>query len=242
MSYNWNWGVLVSEPYLGWLISGTQWTLAIACLAWIMAFTLGSLIGIARTTPIGPLRWLGTAYVELFRNIPLLVQMFLWFFVFPEVLPRDWGRWVKRDLPMPEFTTAVLCLGFYTASRVAEQVRSGLNAVPKGLLAAGQAGGLTLPQIYRYILLPLGFRIIVPSLTSDFLAVFKNSSLALTIGVMELTAQSRQIENYTFQGFEAFTAATVIYCVITAIVVVIMTRVEARLRVPGLLGRQQGAL
>jgi len=239
MTYNWNWGVLLQDPYLGWLVSGLGWTLSIALLAWCIAFSLGSLLGVARTTPIAPLRWIGTAYVELFRNIPLLVQMFLWFFVMPEVLPREWGRWVKRDLPMPEFTTAVLCLGFYTASRVAEQVRSGLNSVPKGLLAAGRASGLTLPQIYRYILLPLGYRIIVPSLTSDFLGIFKNSSLALTIGVMELTAQSRQIENYTFQGFEAFTAATVLYIAITVIVLAAMNRIESRTRVPGLMGRPQ---
>jgi glutamate/aspartate transport system permease protein len=233
MNYNWNWGILFEEPYYGWLLSGLMWTVLVAGVAWIIAFSLGSLVGVARTVPVGWVRHIATAYVELFRNIPLLVQMFLWYFVVPELLPEPAGRWVKRDLPAPEFWTAVVCLGTYTAARVAEQVRSGIGAVPPGLPGAARAIGLTEPQVYRYVLLPVGYRIIVPPLTSEFLTIFKNSSLALTIGVLELTAQSRQIENYTFQGFEAFTAATVLYLVITMLVVLVMRRVEARTRIPG---------
>ncbi len=233
MQYNWNWGVLWQEPYLGWLISGVGWTLAVSAAAWVIAFTLGSVVGVARTLPN---RWVAgpaTAYVELFRNVPLLVQLFLWYFVVPEVLPAEWGRWVKRDLPMPEYTTAVVGLGFYTASRVAEQVRSGIQSIPRGQSMAGYASGLSTAQLYRYILLPVAYRLIVPPLTSEFLTIFKNSSLALTIGVLELTAQSRQITEYTFQGFEAFTAATVIYVVITLTVTAAMTLVERRARMPG---------
>jgi glutamate/aspartate transport system permease protein len=233
MNYNWNWVILVQEPYFGWLLTGLMWTVLVAGAAWIIAFLLGSLIGIARTVPSAWVRALGIAYVELFRNVPLLVQMFLWYFVFPEVVPDAAGRWLKRDLPYPEYWTAVVCLGTYTAARVAEQVRAGIEAVPRGQTAAARSIGLSDAQVYRYVLLPVGYRIIVPPLTSEFLTIFKNSSLALTIGVLELTAQSRQIENYTFQGFEAFTAATVLYLLITLVVVVIMRRVEARTRVPG---------
>jgi glutamate/aspartate transport system permease protein len=121
-AYNWNWPILLKEPYFGWIVSGFGKTILIAVLAWAIAFPLGSAIGIARTAESRVLRFAGTAYVDLFRNIPLLVQMFLWYFVVPELLPSDWGRWVKRDMPYPQFLTAVICLGLYTASRVGEQV------------------------------------------------------------------------------------------------------------------------
>lgn len=234
MDYNWNWGILFQEPYFGWLLSGLQFTLGLAACAWVIAFLLGSLLGILRTTRIRALRGVATAYVELFRGVPLLLQLFIWYFVVPELLPESAGMWMKRDMPQPEFWTAVICLGTYTAARVAEQVRSGIQSIGGDLEKAGLAIGLTPFQNYVHVRLPLAYRIIIPPLTSEFLTIFKNSSLALTIGVLELTAQSRQIENYTFQGFEAFTAATVLYLVITMAVVALMRLVESRTRVRGL--------
>ena len=231
--YNWNWPILLQAPYFGWIISGFANTCLIAILAWVIAFPLGSVIGIARTTDNPVLRLAGTIYVEIFRNIPLLVQMFLWYFVVPELLPAEWGRWVKRDMPYPQFLTAVACLGLYTASRVAEQVRSGIEAIPRDQRNAGLAMGLTPSQVYRYVLIPVAYRTIIPPLTSDFLGVFKNSSLALTIGVLELTSQARQIEEYTFAAFEAFTTATLLYCLVTGIVIVLMHIVERRTRIAG---------
>ncbi len=236
MNYNWNWSILIEEPYLGWLISGLGWTITVSILAWIVAFSLGSLLGIMRTTSVPLLRAIGTIYVEIFRNIPLLVQFFLWYFVLPEVVPRDWGMWLKREMPMPEFTTAIIALGLYTASRVCEQVRSGIESIGVGQVAASRALGLTEWQTMRYILVPVAYRRIIPPLTSEFLTIFKNSSLALTIGVIELTAVTRQIEEYTFQGFEAFTAATIIYSLITFIVMGLMRHIEKRSRVHGMLG------
>lgn len=235
MNYNWDWGILFREPYLGWLISGLGWTISLSLCAWVIAFTLGSALGIMRTSTSKALRFIGSIYVELFRNVPLLVQLFLWFFVFPELLPDDAGRWVKREMPLPAFTTAVWAIGLYTASRVCEQVRSGIDAVGIGQRNAGRAIGLKETQVYTQILLPNAFRIIIPPLTSEFLTIFKNSSLALTIGVVELTAMTRQIEEYTFQGFEAFTAATVIYSVVTFTVMTIMRVVEKRTHVPGMI-------
>ncbi|SHE53232.1 L-glutamate ABC transporter membrane protein /L-aspartate ABC transporter membrane protein [Modicisalibacter ilicicola DSM 19980] len=236
MDYNWNWAVLFQEPYLGWLLSGLQWTLLVAIAAWVIAFVVGSAVGILRTVPNRLVRTLAAAYVELFRNIPLLVQLFVWYFVVPELLPEDLGLWVKRDMPNPEYVTAVVALGAYTAARVAEQVRSGIQTIGKDLVNAGLAIGLTPLQNYLYIRLPISYRIIVPPLTSEFLTIFKNSSLALTIGVLELTAQARQIENYTFQGFEAFTAATVLYLVITLLVVLLMRLIDQKTRIPGSVG------
>ena len=233
MEYNWDWGVLFREPYFGWIIDGIGWTVTVSIAAWVIAFTIGSVVGVARTVPVRWVRSAATVYVEIFRNIPLLVQLFLWYFVLPEVLPREWGLWMKREMPLPEVTTAIIGLGFYTASRVAEQVRSGIEAIPRGQSMAGYATGLTTVQLYRHILVPVAYRLIVPPLTSEFLTIFKNSSLALTIGVLETTARSRQITEFTFQGFEAFTAATVIYIVITLTVTAFMTVVDERAKIPG---------
>lgn len=251
-----DWGVLLQQApsggmtYLGWLGSGTLWTLLVSLFAWIIAFTLGSMLGVLRTTPLRIPRALATGYVELFRNIPLLVQMFLWYFVMPEVIPKAWGDWIKTELPnlvelpfaqfsMWEFLAAVICLGLYTASRVAEQVRAGIQSLPAGQTNAGLAIGLTLPQVYRHVTMPMAYRIIVPPMTSEFLTIFKNSSTALTIGVLELTAQSRQISEYTFKTFEAFTAATLIYIAITLVVIYLMRWLEASVAVPGYISKAQ---
>jgi glutamate/aspartate transport system permease protein len=237
--------------YLGWLGSGVLWTLTVSICAWAIASVVGCIIGVIRTAPPKIPRMIGTAYVETFRNIPLLVQMFLWYFVMPEVVPKAWGDYLKTELPnlvdlpfaqfsMWEFTAAVLCLGIYTASRVAEQVRAGIQSLPRGQTNAGLAMGFTLPQVYRYVTLPMAFRIIIPPMTSEFLTIFKNSSTALTIGVLELTAQSRQISEYTFKTFEAFSAATLIYIVITLTVIFFMRVVEQRLAVPGFISQGSG--
>ncbi|MEO6747975.1 MAG: amino acid ABC transporter permease, partial [Casimicrobiaceae bacterium] len=203
----------------------------------VIALVIGSVIGVIRTTPN---RWLvrfGNGYVELFRNIPLLVQLFLWFFVLPEVLPKAMGDWMKAMTPpWASFVPAVIGLGLFTSARVAEQVRAGIQALPRGQLLAGTAMGLTLPQVYRYVLLPMAFRIILPPLTSEAMNLMKNSSVALTIGLVELTAAARSMQEFTFQVFEAFTAATIIYIIVNLLVVTAMRYVEKRVSVPGFIG------
>lgn len=238
MNYNWNWGVLFEPEYFGWLMSGLGWTVSVALSAWVIALVVGSLVGVGRTLPNKVVSTLCTSYVELFRNVPLLVQMFIWYFAVPEMLPEQAGFWMKREMPQPEFVTAVVALGLYTASRVAEQVRAGIETVPKGLSAAATAQGMSVAQVYRYVLLPISFRLIVPPMTSEFLTVFKNSSLALTIGLLELTAQSQQIAEYTFQSFEAYTAATVIYVLIALTATVAMAVLERYTRIPGYVGKE----
>lgn len=238
MNYRWDWSVLFQAPYGEWLVTGTLMTFGVALAAWFIALAIGTVIGIGRTLPFRPIAFACTAYVELFRNVPLLVQMFLWYFVVPELVPHDMGTWMKRDMPYPEFSTAVLALGFYTASRVAEQLRAGILSVGKGLVMAAYANGLSTFQVYRYILLPLAVRTVIPPMTSEFLTIFKNSSLALTIGVLELTAQSQKIAEYTFHGFEAYAAATVIYVLIALVVTVLMHSFEKINRIPGLIGKE----
>ena len=242
MNYNWNWGILLSpEPggsgtYLAYLVVGLGWTLATALAAWVIALAVGATLGTLRTTPYKWIVVLGNAYVEVFRNVPLIVQMFLWFFVMPELLPNALGDWVKQ-MPPPwgSYVPAVLCLGIYTSVRVAEQIKSGIHSLSRGQGMAGTALGLTLWQTYRYVLLPMAFRIVLPPLTSEFMNIVKNSSVALTIGLLELTGRARAMQEFSFKVFEAFTAATVIYLLTNLVVVLAMRALERKVRVPGLI-------
>jgi glutamate/aspartate transport system permease protein len=238
MNYNWNWNIFWqmspdgTHTYLETLLAGLGWTVATALSGWIMALILGIAVGVARTLPQRSLRALGNAHVELFRNIPLLVQMFLWFFVLPELLPTPVGDWLKA-LPEAPFVTAVVCLGFFTSARVAVQVSAGIEALSGGQRSAALALGLSLGQAYRLVLLPLSLRIILPPLTSEFLNIIKNSSVALTIGLVELTASARAVQEFSFQVFEAFTAATIIYMVVNLLALSLMRAVERRAALPG---------
>jgi glutamate/aspartate transport system permease protein len=242
LHYNWHWKVLLEmEPggtgsYLQYLFVGLFWTLATALAAWVIALSVGAVVGTLRTTPMKWAVRLGNLYVEIFRNVPLIVQMFLWFFVAPELLPPALGDWIKQ-MPPPwgSYLPAVMCLGIFTSVRVAEQVRAGINSLPRGQRMAGTALGLGETQTYRYVILPQSFRIILPPLTSEFMNIIKNSSVALTIGLLELTGRARAMQEFSFRVFEAFTAATVIYLLTNLIVVLGMRALEKKVRVPGLI-------
>jgi len=242
VNYHWNWGILLAqEPggsgtYLHYLLVGLGWTLATALAAWALALVIGGVVGTLRTTNHRWIVRLGDGYVEIFRNIPLLVQMFLWYFVAPELVPASIGDWVKQ-MPPPwgSYIPAVLCLGLYTSIRVAEQTKAGIQSLPSGQRLAGTAMGLTQLQTYRYVILPQSFRIMLPPLTSEFMNVIKNSSVALTIGILELTGRAKAMQEFSFQVFEAFAAATVIYMLTNLVVVLGMRWLERRVRVPGLI-------
>ena len=204
MGYNWNWGVFLlpsatgDDTYLGWMFFGFKMTIALSLSAWLMALVLGAVIGVLRTVPNKTLSGFAMAYVELFRNIPLLVQLFLWYFVLPELLPPSLGNAFKQSNPVvQQFLASMVCLGLFTSARVAEQVRSGINSLPPGQKNASLAIGFTLAQTYRYVMLPMAFRLVVPPLTSEFLNIFKNSAVCSTIGLLELAAQGRQLVDYT---------------------------------------------
>jgi len=240
-SYNWNWLVFFDEvatgdeKYYQWILSGLLWTIATSLAAWVIALILGVIVGVIRTLPNKGLVLLGDSYVEIFRNIPLIVQMFLWFFVLPELVPSNVGDWIKQDLPLPEFTTAVISLAFFTSARIAEQVKAGILSLPVGQKGAGLAIGFTLPQVYRYVLLPVAFRIMIPPLTSELMNIFKNSSVALTIGMLELTAVAKQMNEYTFQGFEVFTVVTILYIIVAFTANRLMALIEYKTQIPGYL-------
>ncbi|MCW6038538.1 amino acid ABC transporter permease [Spirulina subsalsa FACHB-351] len=238
MNYTWNWNIFFEQAldgsgtYIHLLWLGLQVTITTAFSAWILALILGLIIGVMRTLPSKPAQKLAAGYVELFRNIPFLVQIFLWYFVLPEVLPESWGMWLK-SLPNAAFWTTILALGFYMSARVAEQLRAGLASIPRGQKLAGSAIGLTTAQTYRYVLLPIATRIILPPLTSEFLNTVKNTSVALTIGLLELTARTRAMQEYTFQVFEAFTMATILYLLVNLLVTFGMRTLERKVAIPG---------
>ena len=238
VGYNWNWGIFWAPSpegngtYLDMLIQGLGTTLVTAALAWVLAFVVGSAVGVLRTLPGRTAPLVAGAWIELFRNMPLLVQLFLWYFVFPDLLPAAWGGWLKQ-LPDASFLTAVIGIGFFMSARVAVQVSSGIDALPHGQRAAATALGLTQGQTYRYVLLPMAYRIVLPPLTSELLNTIKNTSVALTIGLAELTARARAVQEFSFQVFEAFTAATLAYLAINLIATLAARWLESRVRVPG---------
>jgi len=239
----WDWGVLLSQvpsgetTYLGWLFLGLKWTVFLGLSAWVIALVLGSLLGVLRTVPNKWLSGIAAVYVEVFRNIPLLVQLFIWYFVLPELLPTSMGNAFKQMNPLlQQFIAATVCLGLFTAARVCEQVRSGIGSLARGQKNAGLALGLTLPQTYKHVLLPMAFRIIVPPLTSEFLNIFKNSAAASTIGLIELSRQAQQLNDYTAQGYVSFISVTLGYFLINFVVMALMRWVEVAVRVPGYIG------
>ena len=242
MKFDLDWGVFFQEmpgggeTYWELLLAGIGWTMAVSACALVIALVLGSIIGTIRTTNNVWLVRFGNAWVELFRNIPLLVQLFIWYFVVPELLPGAIGTWIKQLNPLlQQMLAGVVCLGMYTSARIAEQVRSGIASLPRGQRHAGLALGFTTAQTYRYVLLPVAFRIIVPPLTSEFMTVFKNSAVMSMIGLLELAAQGRQLVDYTSQPYESFAAVTLLYILINLTALSLMRWIEKRVQIPGML-------
>jgi glutamate/aspartate transport system permease protein len=242
---NWDWQVFCKETvtgdtiascfgsggditYLDWMLSAWGWTLSVAVLALVVAMFVGSLMGIFRTTPDRRLVAIGTAWTELFRNIPLLVQVFLWYHVIPSLFP------ALRALP--SFVLVVLALGFFTSARISEQVRAGIQSLPKGQRYAGLAVGLTLPQTYRYVLLPMAFRIVIPPLTSESMNIVKNSSVAFAVSIAELTMFAMQAGEETARTVEMYLAVTGLYFISAFTINRLLLVVENRVRVPGMVG------
>jgi len=248
MSSNWDWQVFCKSTiedtvyptcfgpggdttYFEWLLSAWGWTLSVAALGWIVALVFGSLMGIARTTPSKPLVWLGNVWSEVFRNIPLLVQIFLWYHVLPQLFVS------LRSIP--SFLLVAFALGFFTSARVAEQVRAGIMAIPKGQRYAGLAMGFSQWQTYRYVLLPRAFRIVIPPLTSEAMSIIKNSSVAFAVGIAELTLFAMQSQEETSRGIEMYLAVTGLYFLSAFLVNRIALFIERRSAVPGMVGAGQ---
>ena len=229
----WDWQVFLQdtgagETYLDWMLSAWGWTMSVSLLALAVALVVGSLMGILRTVPSRALVFVGNAWTELFRNIPLLVQIFLWYHVIPALIPP-----LKA---FPSFILVVFALGFFTSARISEQVRAGIQSLPRGQRYAGLAVGLTLPQTYRYVLLPMAFRIVIPPLTSESMNIVKNSSVAFAVIIAELTMFAMQAQEETSRGVEVYLAVTALYFVSAFAINRAMLFVEQRVQVPGMIG------
>ena len=227
----WDWNVFLSDDgsgrtYLQWMLEAWSWTLAVAGVSWVVAMVVGGLVGTLRTLPNSPwLVRLSNAWVELFRNVPLLVQIFIWYFVVPKIFP------AMKDLP--SFILVVFALGFFTSARIAEQVRAGIQALPRGQRYAGMAMGFTTAQTYRYVILPMAIRIIIPPLTSESMNLLKNSSVAFAVSIAELTMFAMQAQEETSRGIEIYLAVTALYAVSAFAVNRAMALVEKKLQIPG---------
>ena len=233
MGSTWDWQVFLQDTgggrtYLAWLMSAWGWTLSVAAMSLVVALLVGSLMGILRTTPNKWLVLIGDAWTELFRNIPLLVQIFLWYHVIPSLF--------LSLRALPSIVLVVFALGFFTSARVSEQVRAGIQALPKGQRYAGLAMGLTLPQTYRYVLLPMAFRIVIPPLTSESMNIVKNSSVAFAVSIAELTMFAMQAQEETSRGIEIYLAVTALYFVSAFAINRLALFIENRVQVPGMIG------
>lgn len=235
MNYQFDWSVLWSGQSGAWLLQGLIITLQLSVLAWCLAVPLGIVAGALRTLPVGPLRWLASAYVEFFRNVPLLVWMFFWYFGVPPLLPQSVQDWLfDRGA---EFWAGMFALGVYHGARFSEVIRAGIQSIPRSQFEAAASTGLRMAQIYRLIIIPVALRLIIPPATNESLNLLKNSSVALTIGVAELTFQTRQIETYTARAIEALTAGTVIYLALCLGIAALVARLERRYAIPGMIVR-----
>lgn len=216
MNYQFDWQLVLSGEYADWLVSGVITTLKISAVSLLCAMLLGTVVAVMRMTNFKPFEWFGLAFTEFFRNTPLLVQIYFWYYGSNQVLPDVVNKWLyEQDF---EFAAGVIALTVYTAAFIAEEIRSGIYSIPKNQLEASRAGGLSFIKAYRYVILPQAFRIIIPPLISQSLNLIKNSSLVMVIGVMDIFYMARQIESYSFHGFEAFTVATLIYLSISLVV------------------------
>jgi len=222
---------------LSYLLVGLGWSLLMALASWVVAFVVGTVVGVMRTLPGRILPSIGACYVELFRNVPLLVQLFVWFFVIPDVTP-ILGDWFKQQVPpiWQEFIAGTACLGLFTGARIAEQVRSGIGSLGPGQLGAGLALGLRRRQVYLLVLLPVAYRILIPTLTSEFLNLIKNTAVASTIGYLELAQRSASMAETTSRVYEAFAAATLLYAALNLLVMLLARALERSTALPGFLG------
>jgi glutamate/aspartate transport system permease protein len=227
-----------SGNYFTFLLVGLGWTVLLSFSAFALALIVGFLVGVLRTVPSGTLRAIAFGYTELFRNVPLLVQLFCWYFVFPELVPLV-GPWVKEAVsPLgQQIAASCLCLGLFTSARVAEQVRAGLEPLLSRQRLAGLALGLPLRDVYGLVLLPITYRTLVPTLTSEFVNTVKNSAVASTIGMVELARQSQQLGEFTAHWYESFIAVTLLYALLNGAIILFSRWLERRWRIIGTIGK-----
>lgn len=225
---------LFGEPLAGkyvlWLVDGLGMTLLVSAIVVVLSTLAGFLLALGRTSTLRPLSQITAAYIAFFRNTPLLVQLFFWYFGLPGLLPEEAMVWlnsphlmaigggIELHWPSFEFLIATLGLTLYSAAFVAEEIRSGITGVPLPQRQAAQALGMTHWQVFVHVVLPQALRLALPPLLGQYMNIVKNSSLAMAIGLVELSYASRQVESETFKTFQAFAIATLFYILVIALI------------------------
>lgn len=217
--------VSLQGEYADWLLKGIGLTLLLTAASWLLAFALGTGLAVVRMLPWKPGRVAVAVYVAYHRNVPMLVQLLVWYFAAPSLLPAALQSWLNSH--GGGFLSAMVALGLGLAAYVCEDIRSGIRTVPNGQWEAARAMGLGQLGAFRYVVLPQAFRVATPAFVNQTLLLFKNSSLAMAIGVAELTYMTREIESATFRTFEIYAAATTLYLLGSAALMLLGRRIES---------------
>jgi polar amino acid transport system permease protein len=208
--------ILQSGQYHDWLVQGLVLSLQLTAASFVIALPLGALLALMRTAPVAPLRLLGATVVEGIRNVPLLAHLLFWYFAFPELLPEAAREFLYAH--NPEAVCSVIALSLYSGVHMAEDIRSGIRAVPPSQLEAARSLGLGRIAAVRLVLLPQAFRASVPPLLSQTVNLWKDTSVATVIGAAEMMYQAARVETASFRSVEAFTFATLAYLTVSLLI------------------------
>lgn len=228
MGYVFDPAAVLSGEYLDWFIWGLATTIALTVSAWLLGMAMGIVLTLIRMIPFRPFEWFVFLYVEYHRNVPLLVQIFVWYFGVPQLLPRAARIWINSH--NSEFILATIALGLASAAYISEDLRSGIRSIPKTQYEAARSIGFNYLQAMNWVILPQAIRIVIPPLINQTLLLFKNTSLAMAIGVAELTYRTREVDSYTFKTFEAFAVATVLYLTISFAIMALGNMADKKLK------------
>ncbi len=208
--------LLLRGAYHDWLLKGLALSLQIAAITWVLALPLAVAVAMLRLAPVAVLRGLGAVYVEGIRNVPLLAHLLFWYFAAPELLPETLKQWLYAG--NVEAVSAVVALTLYTAAYMAEDIRSGVRAIPVVQFEAARALGFGFVATMRRVILPQALRVTVPPLISQTLNLWKDTSIATVIGVAELMYQAAKVETASFRSAEAFAFATAAYLAVSLVI------------------------
>jgi polar amino acid transport system permease protein len=204
-----NFGAVLQGRYLDWMIAGAYKTLLLFLAAWVTGFLIGLIVVSLRESRMKPLELIAKAFVGYHRNIPGLVQVFIWYFGIPQILPDSWQNWANDH--GSEFLLVWIALSLNAGAYMSEDLRSGVRSLPPTQLEAARALGMSFVQAMRVVILPQALRVAIPPLTNQSLALFKSTSLAMAIGLAEMTYAAHQVENESFRTFEVFAIASAFY-------------------------------
>ncbi|MEX5747698.1 amino acid ABC transporter permease [Massilia sp. X63] len=209
-------GILQSGQYHDWLVQGLILSLQLTASSFVIALPFGAVLAVMRTSAFAPARAVASTIIEAIRNVPLLAHLLFWYFAFPELLPENAREFLYAH--NPEAVCAVIALALYSGVHMAEDIRSGIRAVPASQLEAARSLGLGRVAAVRLVLLPQALRASVPPLLSQTVNLWKDTSVATVIGAAELMYQAARVETSSFRSVEAFSFATLAYLAVSLLI------------------------